>query len=627
MSALGGALLAPTDAARLPALIAGLADGLAVRGPDGCRVAFDGATGMVYRPFHTTPESPREHQPVVGHGGMLVTLDGRLDERRELARQLDAGHASDAELVARAYRQWGDGMPARLVGDFALAVWDPREQRLLLARDPFGSRPLFYAEAADGTLTWASNVAGLRAAASLDDVLDEVWVAGYLAGAVAADRSPFRAVRALAPGHLLVAEPGRGVRLRSFWPGAIEAVRLAGDGEYEERFTALLGEAVACRLRSCGPVFAELSGGLDSSSIVCVADRLLRRRGADPASLQTASFVFDEATSSDEREFIGAVEAQIDRPAHHVSDRQGLLLGGGPASFEVPTTLSTFLPRQRLLADAMRRSGARTLLSGIGGDDVTISQVETPDHLAELARRGRFRALGRDLAAWQRELGTPLAQLVLQAVVLPLLPGRLSTQWRPAEPSAAAWAGASFARRTDLARRSRPRPGPAERHLPPVVAMRVAGLRATVAQQVAPRYVEAEALSREVRYPFLHRPLVELCLGLPADQLVRSLETRSLHRRALGGVLPRAVAERRDKRGPEEAMMRALGRHWPALQALFAGDARIYLHGFVAREPFLAALEAARFGLLHRAGNVFRAIELELWLRSREPGVERHATA
>jgi asparagine synthase (glutamine-hydrolysing) len=148
--------------------------------------------------------------------------------------------------------------------------------------------------------------------------------------------------------------------------------------------------------------------------------------------------------------------------------------------------------------------------------------------------------------------------------------------------------------------------------------MRVAGLRATVAQQVAPRYVEAEALGREIRYPFLDRSLVELCLGLPGDQLVRSLETRSVHRRALAGILPKVVAERRDKRGPDEAMMRAVGRHWPTLHDMFAGDARIYEHGYVAREPYLAALEATRFGLLHTAGNVFRAIELEIWLQGSE---------
>lgn len=618
MSALGGVLLAPTDAARLPALIAGLAGGLAGRGPDGCSIAFRGAVGMVYRPFHTTPGASSEHQPV-GDGDLLVTLDGRIDEREELARQLGGGQASDTELVARAYRRWGDDMPFRLVGDFALAVWDRHERRLLLARDPFGSRPLFYAQGPGSTLTWASNVSALRAVASLDDALDEDWVASYLAGVIAADRSPFRAVRALAPGHLLVADPDRGIHLRSFWPGALEAVRLADDGEYEERFTALFSEAVASRLRSCGPVFAELSGGLDSSSIVCLADRIMRWRGDDPAGLQTVSFVFDEATSSDEREFIDAVAAQTDRPAHRFGDRQSLLFdGGGPARFEVPTTLSTFLPRHLLLADAMRRAGARVLLSGIGGDDVTISQVEAPLHLAELAQLGQFRALGRELAAWQQELGTPLAQLVLEGVILPLLPGRLGTRWRPAEWPVAAWADGSFARRTGLEERSRPRPGPAERHLPPVVAMRVAALRATVAQQVAPRYVEAEALGREIRYPFLDRSLVEFCLGLPGDQLVRSLETRSVHRRALTGILPQVVAERRDKRGPDEAMMRAVGRHWPTLHDMFAGDARIYDHGYVAREPYLAALEATRFGLLHRAGNVFRAIELEIWLQSLE---------
>jgi asparagine synthase (glutamine-hydrolysing) len=627
VSALGGALLAGKARSRLPALLAGLADSLARRGPDGCSLARRAGAGMVYRPFHTTPESPGERQPVSVEGDLLVTLDGRLDRREELARRLGCGPLCEAELVARAYRRWGDEMPAHLVGDFALAVWDAGAQRLLLARDPFGTRPLFYTQAADGSLLWASNVASLRAVAGGDDALDEVWVAGYLAGAIVADRSPFRAVRALGPGHLLTAAPGGAVRSRPFWPSDIEEVRLAGDGEYEERFISLLTEAVACRLRSSGPVFAELSGGLDSSTIVCLSDRLLRDGGAPADALRTASFVFDEAASSDEREFISAVEAQVDRPAYRFSDRQAPLLGGGRAAFECPTTLSTFLPRQRLLDEAMRCAGARVLLSGIGGDDVTVSEVETPSYLATLALGGRFRVLGRELAAWQRELGKPLAVLVLQGLILPLLVGVLRARQRPEGRALPSWAGARLAQAADLDRRWRLREGTPERHLPPAIARRAAGLRATVAQQVSPRYVEAEALGREVRYPFLHRPLVELCLALPWEQLARSGETRVLHRRALAGLLPRAVAERRDKRGPDEAMMRALDREWPWLRETFGGDARIYQHGFVAREPFLAALEAARFGLQHAAGSVFQAIELELWLQSLEAGAERHATA
>jgi asparagine synthase (glutamine-hydrolysing) len=260
------------------------------------------------------------------------------------------------------------------------------------------------------------------------------------------------------------------------------------------------------------------------------------------------------------------------------------------------------------------------VLSGIAGDDLGVSEIDVPMELADLAAAGDLRRLLRETRRWSTRLDLPLLSLAWSGIVLPFLPHRWQSRLTARDWQHIPWVRDDFARRTRLRRRlSAALPGEAERSLRrPSLRRRSAGLRATVSMQVQPRYLDAEVLGRETRYPYLHRPLVEFCLGLPLDQLVRPGETRSLHRRALAGVLPPQVARRSSKRGPEEAMIRAVGRHWRTLEQVFSADARIYQAGFVEKAPFLRALTDFRFGMLVASGPVFRALELEAWLRQDE---------
>lgn len=623
MSAIGG-FFATTPPGNAEAVLAALADGLAERGPDGCRGVTDGAVGMVYRPFHTTPGSLREEQPVHASDGVLLTLDGRLDgERDDGAAETAAGHTNgrgDAARVLAAYRRWGTGFADRLTGDFAASVWDPRHRRLILACDPFGVRPLFYAGGAGGLLLWASNVTALLRA-GVTSRLDERWIAGFLGSLPPEDRTVYEAIHCVPPGHLLIAGDD-GHRLHRYWPGdSLRDVRCADDREYEARFASLLRDAVRQRLRATGPVFAELSGGVDSSSIVCLAEEILRQETPPAPGLHTCSFVFDEATSGDEREFIRPVEERTGRPSHWVSDREAPMLDGFLAArTEVPTRLSTFAARYRAVSRHMRCAGARVVLSGIAGDDLGLSEIDVPLHLADLAAAGSLGELLRETRRWSDRLDLPVISLAWSGIVLPFLPAALQGWLTARDWQHIPWVREDFARRTRLRRRlGAALPGEAENAIRrPSLRRRTAGLRATVTMQVQPRYLDDQVLGREMRYPYLHRPLVEYCLGLPIEQLIRPGETRSIHRRALAPSLPPQVARRATKQGPEEAMIRAVGRQWRSLEEIFSADACIYQAGFVEKAPFLRALNDFRFGMLATSGPVFRALELETWLRQDE---------
>lgn len=628
MSAIGGLLPPPENGQGGPSGGGGAAaeavirtalgrmDGaLAALGPDCSSSAADGRAGLLHRALWTTAESRRERQPHVAAGGLAVAWDGRLDHPAELARDLGAAPgAGEAELVAAAYRRWGEAFLERLSGDFALALWDPAGRSLLLARDPFGIRPLYYAERG-GAVAFASNLRALFAAwPELPREPDAEWIGGWLSGDEPAGRTPYRGVRSVPPGGAVAFRDGRRREWAHWPPPSLPGVEIAGDADAEERFLALFTDAVRCRLRTAGPAFCELSGGVDSSSIACVADRLLRDGDARAAGLETLSFVFDGSPTSDEREWIVPVERHTGRRGHHLREEDDPLLGGfDEAWYEIPTGYTAFHLRYGRMAERMRAAGARVLLSGVAGDALVWAEYFAPPQLADLAAAGRIGTLAREMRRWQRETGLPYGRLAWEGVARPLLHEAMGRSPEP-RPPASPWLGPALAGRS-----ARPRTAPACRRSAlarPSQRRQLAALRLAARAQAAPSYLVAERMGVEIRFPFLHRPLVELCLALPAEQFARPGETRSLHRRALRGLLPPEIAARRNKRGPDEALIRRYAGQWPRLQAMFGGDALIYRHGFVERAPFLAALQRKRFGLVDAAGGqVETAIALEVWLR------------
>src|ERR671911_296439 len=144
-----------------PAALKKMARAAVHRGPDGIRYHTEGAVGLAHLALNITPESAREHQPLVSERGDLVLVaDARIDNREELARILwGGGHLpdeppTDAEIILEAYRRWGEGCPARLIGDFAFAIWDARRGRLFAARDAMAMRALYYRVEPRRGLVW-----------------------------------------------------------------------------------------------------------------------------------------------------------------------------------------------------------------------------------------------------------------------------------------------------------------------------------------------------------------------------------------------------------------------------------------------------------------------------------------
>ena len=329
-------------------------------------------------------------RPPGGPPSLFVVLDGRLDNREEIAHQIGCPRAiDDAHLIALAYEKWDDAFVERLLGDFAFAIWDSVNRRLLCARDALGVKPFYYAEAPRG-FVFASELQVLFAGADLSRAPNEGFLAELLADdVVSRDETPFRGIRRLPPAHLISVE-GTAIAVRRYWtPRPPPAARPASEDEHAEAFLDLLREAVRCRMAGRDDVGVLLSGGLDSSSIVALASEVRGQAGGAP--VHAYSLVFP-GRSCDESAFIdhvvrdGAIQATRVTAARCngelLFDDAWRYLGCGDA----PNGGPMLAP---LLA-AAQADGCGVVLTGDGGDEWLTGSFFRYADLLSAGRIGQF---------------------------------------------------------------------------------------------------------------------------------------------------------------------------------------------------------------------------------------------
>lgn len=405
----GGSPLAPDLIARVTAA-------MARRGPDAQVHWAEGSVALGHCMLRTTPESMHEHQPLASPDKKRVLVwDGRLDNRDEIRRDLVSKGAvlrddTDAELVLQSYAVWGRECPARLLGDFAFAVWDAERRHLFCARDHIAARPFYYVHN-DRLFAFASDDEALLGLPGVSSLPDEELVAYLLVPSledVNVSDSYFRDVHALAPATSIVIEPSGTFRTDTYWklePG--EESRYATDKECEEAFLQVFGKAVHCRMRSTGDVAGLMSGGMDSAAILAMARRLLAKMPG--RELHTYSAISDTPNNCVETQCIQSMARSLQTHAHFVSvpSMTGMLsvqdLIDTAWGKVHPLDNSILLPMLMFLAAS--RDGHRVLLHGVSGD---IAMQAPERYPAYLMRQGRW---GR---AWQECRGASCNHTYLQ---------------------------------------------------------------------------------------------------------------------------------------------------------------------------------------------------------------------
>lgn len=604
-------------------------------GPDGGRIVTTDTFGACYQAFNTTRESRFEQQPLVARDGRILVADIRIDNRQELfaaTRHLlnttSRDRITDVDYVMAAHARWGDEFAFHIVGEYAIVLYDPRTRRLLLYRDHAGARPLYYHHNKDRLIV-ASQLAPLIDVHGVPRDIDEEYVAGYMARGPRVGLTPYKHIQAVLPAHMLiVTESGLSSEQR-YWqlqPG--KEVRFSSDAEYEEAFRHHVRKAVQAPLRTDRPVMIELSGGLDSSTVACVAAESIQNQQTQTTRFDTVSLVYDESATSDESKFIECVESHLGRTGIHVRDEDCNVLPRADADIDIVTpnpVLGSF-GYHGALCRLMRETGACVLLTGVGGDQVLGAAYDPYPLLADLLVLRKPVALHRELGLWSQTLDKPYLSLLWHKTIVPVLPRPLQAWCRPAAMKAVpSWFNPGFVARTKLSERKFPEPDPFGFRLPGEIDRSISYL--SVVRSASPCY-RRELTCLDTSHPFLHRPLVEFLQAIPFEQFLRPGENRSLMRRALRQVLPEKIVRRKTKGSPAEAIARAIAREAPMMRSLFT-NSRVCAYGFMDQAPLIAAIDRAKNGLEKYAGALLLAISMEFWLRALEkrPAAKDYAPA
>lgn len=513
-----------------------------------------GPAGLLRFALHTTPEAVGETQPHIDRAsGDVILFDGRLDNRDALRAALgpdDPGpRVADGAIALAAHHRFGEALPQQLVGDYAFAIWQPRLRRLFAARSPVGMRPFLWTRQ-KGFFAFASEPSTLVRGLDLPRRLNEGAIGEHLAARFVTDTDTFwDGIHRLPPGAALLLKD-ENVRTWRWFEGPFEDQSHLSDAEHVERFRTLFDQALIAATRCQGGVAAQLSGGLDSSAVVCRIDQLVRD-GRIPGMVEAISARYP-GEICDEGPWIAEVERQCDLQSAMV---EGTRFDEAAAARWCADTLHLPLrPNTAGTIEAMCRHmagrGIRVALTGEGGDDwLAGSRAHWPD----LLRRGRWGRLAREAgtvgAGWRHP---PRAARALLAEALgPLVSKR--RRERVLHPhldfshDTPAWLSPDWARRIDLADRWAAAPqAPPLDHFYQTQRYRVYSLaRRHINMDNVFSYVSSQGM--ELRHPFHDLRLTRFLMGASGDMLRRGDSKKYLLREAARGVLPEKIRQRTTK--------------------------------------------------------------------------------
>jgi asparagine synthase (glutamine-hydrolysing) len=545
------------------------------------------------------------HQPLSNEDGSIwIMLNGEIYNFADLRARLQKhGHvfrtAGDAETIVHLYEERGVACLDELNGMFAIALWDAREGRLLLARDRLGKKPLYYA-GHDGGLLFASELKALLQHPACPRELDHGSLERYLAlEYVPSPHSIFRHVRKLPAAHRLVWQNAR-IDVAPYWDLRFDGGKdMRPEAEIVDEFEARLREAVRLRLISDVPLGAFLSGGIDSSSVVaCMCDLL------PPEQVKTFSIGFTEE-SFDESEHARRVARHFGTDHHEQIFTPGELLdilptvvAGIDEPFADPSVLPTYL------LSRFARETVTVALGGDGGDELLAGYPTFPAEA--VARRYVVpRTLhDRVVVPVAERLPVSTDDFSLDFKIKRFLRGAKE----PAPLRHQFWLGAFTPAEQRALLAEPPR-------LDPYEGVQALGKQATgnwverLIYLYAKTYMTDDILAKvdrasmltslEVRAPFLDYTLVEFLARVPSRLKLRRFETKHLLKRAMSRHLPAGIADRRKK-----------GFGIPVAEWLKSD----------LREPLLDALSPARL----RSQGLFDAQEVERLIREHLAGTRDH---
>ena len=538
-------------------------------------------------------------------GGSAVWFHGYLAHPARLRTELKLEQSASFGLIIEAgWRRWGPGLAERIAGEYAAVV--ARDADAVMIGDRMGLRPLYYASGPTGTVV-STDLGALARETGAWREPDEDYLADlFSSGMHLGPRTPYRRIRRLGVGEFATWQPGL-LRVRGGWQPQDDPAPGTFD-EHQELLRATVAHAVAGALPSDGPQAVELSGGLDSSTVLAVAASL--------APVHALSFVYPGSPSSDETSWIRAALETTPAPWHPIDATENGIFTAGP---EFGTFLAA--PSRRILNWALHTGedaaatqlGVSAILTGEGGDAV-FHGGPLPWYMADLLRAGKLTRLRRESRRWsaEAELRRAAAFWVRRAAVdgVRRWRGGRTLTLEPPLPLAgsAPWLRRTYVETHDLQNRTTTT---TTIRAPSVHGQAVLENVLRCAEFARNRHVFASG-GPEQRHPLLAPALVDLAMTTPWPIAVDPRIDRAVQRYAFTGQVSDTVLRRRSKASADEAISHGFDRH-PLWREYLCETPQIVERGYVDAGAWDAALRSV--GRIGRVTQMHAAIQIEVWLR------------
>lgn len=529
-----------------PSHLQGMAEGNAHRGPDGTKTVTQHHIGFGHSMLHTTPESLSEVLPYIDpESGIVITADARIDNREELFNKLGIQPTStipDSHLILYTYKKWGPDAFPYLLGDFAFVIWDNRTQQLLCVRDYIGVKPFYFHDSVSQFL-FSSEIKQLAEHPDIKLTVNEDMVAEYLSFSMCSKtQTLFSDIKRLSPGHYLSVTSGN-TTTKQYWKPKFETCfRYKNTSDYTEHFLDIFKKAVSSRLRSNLPISAELSGGLDSSTVVGMACRLLRERNKDVPKIYAMVF---PGLRCDEKLYINSVSNKLGVPVHCIPSHHYEVPPWQKQiddSYDIPD-MPNFSMRDSLINE-VSKNNSRVLLSGIGGDEwFTGSGYPYLDCLKE---KKYSLLINEFYTSFSKNKYFTLKRFILN-IIWPLIPVTARRSLCKPSQSVPDWLGIDFQQKTNLRERIlKTDPRITLQNLGDCLPAKLflSGTEAFFLESMDRYHAKAKI---EYRSPFLDRRVAEFATSIPTYEHQRSGQIKLLLRNQSNDLLPETIRTRQGK--------------------------------------------------------------------------------
>lgn len=565
-----------------------------------------------------TRECPIPGADLAESNGVIAVCHGSLYDVEDLYEAMgvpvpEGIQSNPARAILDAYMRWGQGAIRFWIGEASFAIWDPKQRMLIAGRDHLGTRPLFFCR--NGSIvTISTDTRALMALGKRKPEPDPVTMRRFLCqGYFHDERTFFLHVHRLQPGSMIMVREGR-LTVTKYWRlEDAEPVRHRDPADYGSDFIELLSRAIE-RRRVDSPAFGSaLSGGLDSSSIVCLCDEM-RKNGGYDLPIPISAVVFT-GSDYDESRYVNAVAEKCGTAGAVTSPEYWDI-------FEEWEILNTFHDEpatamsvavfwiQKMVA---RDLGMRIQLNGIGADEVLAGELH---YFSDLLRRWRFSELMSEIDGYARvnSMGHSRGrlELFLRYALAPLIPKPLREMRRrigPAEDFP--WLGAALAK---LPREREPHPAPDFRdEFHREMAATLQSRYTTLLLHYEDRNSGATGI--EARFPFLDLDMVRFCFGLPREELMAKGHAKIVLKRGMKGILPDAVWQRKAKSGIPRLITRWLTRDYRPRVMTLLKSSRLVADGWLNGPELLRLYERFAGGEHNLRRKMWRALALEGWYR------------